>query len=101
MDQLSWGSLSPQAYYKPTPSLKEINDSTATIVMDYMISAKNDNNETELYAVSEYYRMLYTEERIRLLDFERTVNEVFIRKTPALSPPPVSILVSPAGMWNI
>lgn len=77
MDQLSWGSLSPQAYYKPTPSLKEINDSTATIVMDYMISAKNDNNETELYAVSEYYRMLYTEERIRLLDFERTVNEVF------------------------
>lgn len=77
MDQLSWGSLSPQAYYKPTPSLKEINDSTATIVMDYMISAKNENDETELYAVSEYYRMLYTEERIRLLDFERTVNEVF------------------------
>lgn len=77
MDQLSWGSLSPQVYYKPTPSLKEINDSTATIVMDYMISAKNENDETELYAVSEYYRMLYTEERIRLLDFERTVNEVF------------------------
>ena len=24
-----------------------------------------------------------------------------IRKTPALSPPPASILVSPAGMWNI
>ena len=77
MDQLSWGSLSPQAYYKPTPDLKEINDTTATIVMDYMISAKNENDETELYAVSEYYRMLYTEERIRLLDFERTVNEVF------------------------
>lgn len=77
MDQLSWGSLNPQAYYKPTPSLKEINDNTATIVMDYMISAKNEENETELYAVSEYYRMLYTEERIRLLDFERTTDEIF------------------------
>lgn len=77
MDQLSWGSLKPQAYIKPIPSLKEINDSTATIVMDYVISAKNDQDETELYAVSEYYRMLYTEERIRLLDFERTTEEIF------------------------
>ncbi len=77
MDQISWGNLSPTAYYKPTPSLKEINQSTATIVMDYMISAKNSQEETELYAVSEYYRMLYTEERIRLLDFERTTNQIF------------------------
>ena len=77
MDHLSWGNLSPSAYYKPTPSIKEINGSTATVVMEYMISAQNDQNETELFAVSEYYRMLYTEERIRLLDFERTAREIF------------------------
>ncbi len=77
MDQLSFASLSPTAYYKPIPSLKEINETTATIVMDYMVSAQSDSGETELYYVSEYYRMLYTEERIRLLDFERTMQEIF------------------------
>jgi len=77
MDQLSWAGLTPTAYYKPVPSIKEINATTATVVMDYMISARNEQEETELYAVSEYYRMLYSEERIRLLDFERTTNEIF------------------------
>lgn len=77
MDHMSWGSLSPQAYYKPTPSLKEINNTTATVVMDYIVSAQNEQKETELYSVSEYYRMRFVEDRILLLDFERTTDEIF------------------------
>lgn len=76
-DQLTWADLDPQIYYKPTPSIRELNATTATIVMDYMISAVNEYGETNLYNVSEYYRMRYTQTRIMLLDFERTTQEIF------------------------
>lgn len=75
--QLTWADLDPQVYSKPTPSIRELNATTATIVMDYMISAVNDYGETELYNVSEYYRMRYTQTRIMLLDFERTTQQIF------------------------
>ncbi|MDO5423496.1 MAG: hypothetical protein Q4F41_07200 [Eubacteriales bacterium] len=77
MDQLSWADLSPQVYYKPTPSIKEINENTATILLDYMITAQSGSGTTEYYQVSEYYRLRYTEERIMLLDFERDTSQVF------------------------
>lgn len=76
-DQITWGDLDPQVYYKPTPSIRELNATTATIVMDYMVSASNEEGETELYNVSEYYRMRYTDARIMLLDFERETEQIF------------------------
>lgn len=75
--QMIWKGLSPQVYYKPTPSIRELNENTATIVMDYMISAADEDGQIELYRVSEYYRMRYTESRILLLDFERDTSEIF------------------------
>ncbi|MDY3918674.1 MAG: hypothetical protein SOZ59_06685 [Candidatus Limivivens sp.] len=77
MDQISWADLNPQVSYKPTPSIKEINENTATIRMDYMVSAQSDSGRTEYYQVSEYYRLRYTEERIMLLDFERDTSQMF------------------------
>lgn len=75
--QMIWQGLSPQVYYKPIPSIRELNENTATVVMDYMISASDEEGRIELYRVSEYYRMRYTESRILLLDFERDTSEVF------------------------
>lgn len=40
--QMVWKGLNPQVYYKPTPSIRELNENTATIVMDYMISAAGE-----------------------------------------------------------
>lgn len=76
MNQMIWADLSPQAYIKPTPSLKEINGTTATIRTDYMITAAGDDG-TEYYKVSEYYRLRYSDDRILLLDFERDTSRMF------------------------
>lgn len=85
MEQLAWGSLDPQIYYKPIPSLKEINSTTATLRMDYMISAQTEDGETEYYQVSEYYRMRYSDTRIMLLDFERDTTQVFEPESAVLT----------------
>lgn len=77
-DQLSWGTLSPQIYYKPVPAIKELNESTASVVLNYIISAKNDDGQQELYNVTEFYRMRDdSDSKIMLLDFERKTEQIF------------------------
>lgn len=77
VDQLTWGNLNPQIYYKPTPKIKEINQNTATLTLDYRIAAVNEDGITEVYNVHESYRVRYTDTRIFLLNLERTTDEIF------------------------
>lgn len=75
--QLTWADLNPQIYYKPTPRLTEINANTATMALDYRISATAENGSTEIYNVHEYYRLRFTDSRVFLLNFDRTTDQVF------------------------
>lgn len=77
VNRLMWGSLNPQIYYKPTPSLVDINGTTASFVLDYRISAINSEGTTEIYNVKEFYRLRYTDTRVFLLDFTRSTDEIF------------------------
>ncbi|MDO4453711.1 MAG: hypothetical protein Q4B90_04380 [Eubacteriales bacterium] len=77
VDVMTWGALQPQIYAHPVPSIKEINGTTASIVLNYMISAQNAEGQTELYEVEEFYRLRYTSLQTYLLDFERNTNQVF------------------------
>lgn len=77
VNQLMWGELNPKVYYKPTPSLVDINGTTASFVLDYRISAVNSDGVNEIFNVKEFYRLRYTDTRIFLLDFTRTTEETF------------------------
>lgn len=41
------------------------------------MTATGDNGELEYYNVEEYYRVRYTNDRMYLLNFERTMDEIF------------------------
>ncbi|HIR27960.1 MAG TPA: hypothetical protein IAB84_08335 [Candidatus Choladousia intestinigallinarum] len=77
VSQLMWGELNPQIFYKPTPSLVDINGTTASFVLEYRISAVGEEGVTEIYNVKEFYRLRYTDTRVFLLDFTRTTDETF------------------------
>ena len=77
VSRLMWQDLKPQIYYKPTPSLVDINGTTASFVLDYRISSINDTGVTEIYNVKEFYRLRYTDSRVFLLDFTRSTEEIF------------------------
>ena len=79
---VSWGNLNPQLSKAGIPVIKDINETTASISIEYEISAQNENGNTEYYLVTDFYRMRYDETRIRLLDFKRSASEVF---DPSLS----------------
>ena len=84
VSQLMWGDLNPQMYYKPTPSLVDINGTTASFVLNYRISAVNAEGAVEIYNVEEFYRLRYTDTRVFLLDFTRNTQEIFDVDSQAL-----------------
>ena len=74
--QVTWGNLSVTRITEPVLFVKEIATQTGSFRMQYDVIL--DDNEDVIYNVEEFYRIRYTPERIYLLDFERTMEQVFI-----------------------
>ncbi len=76
-NQITWGTLNPSIYRKAVATIKEINENTGSIVMEYMILAQDDEGNEEYYYVTDFFRMRYYQSRIMLIDFERNTQQVF------------------------
>lgn len=85
LSDISWGELNPQISREGIPVIKEINETTASISLEYEISAVNENGGVEFYNVTDFYRMRYSEARIMLLDFERSTAQIFNPNLPVIS----------------
>ena len=84
LSDISWGNLSPQMSRAGIPVIKDINETTASISLEYEISAVNENGGVEFYNVTDFFRMRYTESRIMLLDFERSAGQIFNPHLPVI-----------------
>ncbi|MBE5876466.1 MAG: hypothetical protein E7290_06220 [Lachnospiraceae bacterium] len=76
LDQVSWGDLTVGRTTNPEIIISEIEKQTASIRINYQVGVLVDNIRTK-YNVSEYYRIRYTPSRVYLLEFERTMNQIF------------------------
>lgn len=77
LDQVTWGNLQPKIVKKATPQIKELNETTASISMEYLLSAQEEDDKTEYYQVQEFYRLRYSNSQVMLLDFERNTQQIF------------------------
>ncbi len=75
--QANWADFNCDRLTTPVPSIKEMNSSYNVIMLNYVVTSKGNNGEVEYYNVEEYYRIRYTTERMYLLNFERTMNQIF------------------------
>lgn len=98
VSRLMWQNLNPQVYYKPAPSLVDINGTTASFVLDYRISSINDAGVTEIYNVKEFYRLRYTDSRVFLLDFTRNTEEIFDTKADVISTKGINLGIASADI---
>lgn len=80
--QVTWGELDVTRLAGTEITIKDLGPETGNFVMEYYVSMPY-GGETCYYRVKEYYRIRYTEERIYLLDYERTMNQVFDEKGKA------------------
>ena len=77
LNQACWADLEGEEVTEPVASIKELNDVYNVILLDYIFSSVGENGQLEYYNVEEYYRVRVGPEKIYLLSFERTVEEIF------------------------
>lgn len=75
--QITWADFEGEKLFEPKLSFKEINASYNVLTLRYMLKSSNVSGETEYYNVEEYYRLRNTETRMYVLNFERTMNQIF------------------------
>lgn len=100
-DMVSWGKLEPQLFRKGIPTIKDINETTGSISIEYMISAKDEEGNQELYHVTDFYRMRYTQARVMLLDFERSARQVFDGNLPVITKDGINLGVASKEVQHV
>lgn len=76
-ERITWGEKNMSLEKKGYPVIKDMNETTCSIVVEYVVSDQKEEQEPDLYNVWEFYRMRYAQSRVRLLDFERKTEELF------------------------
>ncbi len=77
LDQITWGQLHPELISDMDITVYDMNESGGFFGNSYYVEAGPTDGRHE-YKIEEFFRLRYTEERIYLLDFERTMTEIFV-----------------------
>lgn len=72
LKQVTWGGLKIKELGSPEIIINEMDAATSSITLNYRVKASKN-----VYNIVEYFRIRYTPNRIYLLDYERTMNQLF------------------------
>ncbi len=73
--QITWGDLEVRRLTDPAVNLVELATQTASMELHYLVST-GSGEKSNCYLVEELYRIRYTPERVYLLAFERTMEQI-------------------------
>ena len=79
LDQITWGDLDVKKETEPVATVSQIDQSTTIINLTYFVSTSTPSKEN--YRVTEMFRLRLGDERMYLLDYQRTMSQVFKAKT--------------------
>ena len=82
--QITWGNLDVEKISEPQIYVTELFRETMRAKITYFVRVRTQNGE-RICRVEEFYRLRYGPQRIYLLDFDRTMNEVFEMELNAFS----------------
>lgn len=74
-NQITWGDLDVRRLTEPAVNLVELATQTASMELHYLVATGDSRNQT-YYLVEELYRIRYTPERVYLLEYERTMDQI-------------------------
>ena len=76
LDQICYGTLNISRISEPEAVIRDIDDETAVIDISFRAEVP-ENNRKKRFMVYETYRMRLGDERMYLLDYERTMDQIF------------------------
>lgn len=80
LSQVTWADLNVKKLTEPQVMISEIDESTASVKLYYRVQTTGGSSwskENYTYNIVEFFRIRYTEDRIYLLDYERSMNQLF------------------------
>ena len=89
--QWIWGDMEVEPDSEVRTFLTEIEDSVASVRLEYEVVHVNENQERERYEVQESYRVRYLEHRMYLLAYDRTVNRIFDPQLQVFTPDSINL----------
>ena len=85
LKHVMWGDLNPKVVGEPSFEIKETKKAYTSVQLHYRVKCAGDNNKEELYNVKEFFKISYGKERMYLLEYDRTMEEVFTTSNVVLS----------------
>lgn len=76
LNQVTWADLNVSQISEPQIVISEIETQTASIRMSYRVQTIEERKR-DVYNVVEFFRIRYTPDRTYLLDYERSMNQIF------------------------
>lgn len=78
-DHVTWGELSPAIEGEEIWQIKEANNTSVSVQLQYQVRCRGEENEEDLYKVKEFFRVRYRTDtkRMLLLDYDRRMDQVF------------------------
>lgn len=86
LNHINWGEMQPEVVGNVEYHIKETNGVYSSILLKYQVRCESaEDGEAHLYNVKEFFKIRYTIDRMYLLDYNRTMNQVFEADSSALS----------------
>ncbi len=76
LSQICFDDLAIEQYSDADISVKEIDGLYSVVTIDY-IATTSEDDDIRYYNVDEYYRIRYSDDRAYLLDYERSMEQIF------------------------
>ena len=78
-DNITWGSMKVSEYTEPIYNYSEINSSFTGLRADYILKVDDpmSSDRYTLYNIREYYRIRKTDGKMYILDFNRTMEQIY------------------------
>lgn len=99
-EQVTWGSLKPQVEQEERWSIKELNSTCMSVLLQYRVSCKGEENESDRYAVKEFFRVRYIADaqKAYLLDYDRTMDQIFDATKKVLNEKGIILGIAPTNL---
>lgn len=98
-DHVTWGNLEPKIVGDVKWEIKEANSYYMSVLLSYQTDCKGDDDQTERYNVNEYFRVRYSDNKqMYLLDYNRTMNQIFDGETAKLDKDGILLGVTDANV---
>ena len=76
---LVYSGLNAQRLTSPQLSVMEVRSNSSSFRLTYLVTTQEGENSPAYYNVTEYFRVRSGDGRMYLLDYERTMNQIFMQ----------------------